>query len=214
MKRIKWVVLAFALTSCSTVSQTADTTHVYKRQLKFTVNNVPCNGTCVVKIAPQYKIHVEADRIDYFALETCHRRYTLEDQGDSLDYTYIPQPIEAGCPIELITLDRKNAKNGFGLMDIESMDYLHSAKLTCDGVLTTVNGSSICQSKMGLNQQIEFNEPMLVHPPEDCPMDKSPDGKVFLFKLNRGLCTYVFGSKWGFHKLVTIGTQDIVLEKL
>ena len=214
MKIIKWVVLGLALTSCSTVSQLTDTTHVYKRTLQFKINDKPCNGTCVVGIAPQYKIHIEADRIDYVSIETCHRHITSEDQGGSWDYTYIPQPIEAGCPIEIVTLDKKQAKNGFGLMDIQSLDYLHPAKLTCDGILTTVNGSSICQSKTGLNQQIEFSEPMLVHPPEGCPMDKSTDGKLFIFKLNRGLCVWVFGSKGGFHKLTTIGTDDIILEKL
>ena len=212
--RIKTLALSALLAGCSTVSQIPDASHVYKRQLEMTVNGVKCPGVCVVKQALSYKIHVEASRIDYGSIETCHRKVSVEDKNDSWDYTYSPQSLEIGCPIEVVTLDKKNAKNGFGLIDIESSDYQMKAKLTCDGVLTEAQGSSICQSKAGLNQSIEFDSPVVVHPDPNCPLEGPSDGRKWVFKLVKGMCVYVWGSKQGFFKLTTIGTDDLILQKL
>ncbi len=214
---MRYLIAAVALlTGCSTVSQIPVTgNHVYRRDLKVTINNKPCIGVCVAPKATNYQIKVEADRIDYISLESCHRHFTAEDQGDSWSYTYTPLDIENGCTLEIISLDKKNSKNGFALIDFEDDQFRLPAKVECDGSSNLVlSGTTICQSKAGLMQSVEFTEPMKVFPTEDCPLGGQNDGMKYTFPLVKGICVYAFGSKSGFFKLVTIGSEDIILEKL
>lgn len=211
---MKHLALLLLLTGCSTVTQIPDSSHVYRRELSVTVNGVTCIGACVAKQSQSYKLHVEADRIDYLSFESCHRKLSLEDLGDKWDYTYVPQALEKECPIEIVVLDKKNAKNGFALIVFESPTYVKQAQLMCNGVVYTAHGVSICQSKVGLLQTISFDEDMIAHPDDGCPLSETKDKKSYTFKLVHGFCGYVFGSKNGFHQMVTIGTEDKVLQEL
>lgn len=204
------------LASCSTVSQIPVTgNHFYKRELKVTVNGKSCVGVCVVPKASSYKIKVEADRIDYLSFESCHRKISVEDQSDMWEYSYTPQDLENNCSVEIVSLDKKNAKNGFALIDFESDDFRMPANVSCDGKTNLViGGTSICQSKAGLLQSIEFTDNVKVYPTDQCPLKGESDGKKFVFHLVKGPCIYVFGSKNGFHKLTTLGTEDKVLQEL
>ncbi len=214
---MRYLPLALAfLTGCSTVSQIPITgDHFYKRELKVTVNKKECVGVCIAPKSNSYVIKVEADRIDYLSFESCHRKVSVEDQGDTWEYTYTPNDIEANCSVEIISLDKKSAKNGFALVDFETDEFRLPAVLSCDGKSDlAVGGTSICQSKAGLLQSIQFSDNVKVYPTDECPLKGDNDGKNFLFHLNKGPCVFVFGNKSGFHKLTTLGTEDKILEKL
>jgi hypothetical protein len=206
---------------CTTVSQTPDTAAFYARSMELTVNGKACVGTCVVPYAKQYKMHIEGiGDLDYLSIESCHRKVVLEDQGSDTDWIYTPTDgLELGpsCPVEVVALEKKKARNSFALIDFESSEFTLPATMRCNGEVVKANGVSICQSKFGLIQSIEFPNPVVVHPSENCPLDPSKDNRYFEFHLNPKACVYVFLDKAmpaRFHKLTTIGYQDRVLEKL
>lgn len=207
------------LSACSNVSQIPQASKFYKRELEVKVNGALCSGACVVKRAPKYTLEVNAPAdMDYLSIETCHRHVTKEDLGDSFTYDYVPLVgVEDGidCAVEITTLDKKHAKNGYAYIEFESDLFTLSSLIKCNGQVYQAQGVSICQSKKGLSQVIEFKEPVKVSPDDSCPLDAEHSGSLFEFHLPRGACLYLFQSKSGdLHKLITLGSEDQILEKL
>jgi hypothetical protein len=89
-------------------------------------------------------------------------------------------------------------------------EYKAKALNQCNGKTIQSDGVSMCQSKKGLIQLIEFENQM--KPQSNCEIH-SVDGKVFKYDITAGDCVFLFLGKNKLHKLVTWGYEDFILEE-
>jgi len=108
-----------------------------------------------------------------------------------LYYDYVPlENIEdlARCPVEIISLD-KRGRHGWGFVVFKEEKYQARAHLKCNGVNFEASGVSICQSKSGLIQEMNFVSPMVIVGSEKCEI-KSSDKKRFRYRMPKGVCVF------------------------
>jgi len=188
-------------------------------------------GVGVLPFKDSYKLKIEGyGKLHYFALTTCHEEDTTEnpDRGifkkdGRIEIEYTPT-LERGraCPL-YVSAYNKNQRHAWGILEFEHPRYKLKAKLMCNGYVRHPTGVSICQSRKGLIQRIEFNEEVKAIRPtrgaaekrEDCPELTSKDNKIFEFKLPSRECRYGFiGKESGqVHKLLTVGYEDIIVRE-
>lgn len=240
---IKLILLLFLLimvqfmSSCSTipdVKQNLETNKFYKRDMVITVNGVTVEGVGVFKQAEVYNFEVEArGDLDLFVLESCHRSMEKEKAWNvkkevrrglwkkkitdkrSVKFTYIPTEVEMGyCPIRLGGYEKNLGRHSWGFVDFEdSVDNL-VADLRCNGDFEETRGSSVCQSRRGFIQEIEFERKVLVDSSPECMKDLPKEGTKFQISLPLGECVFVFMNKKGSHRLTTLGYEDILIREV
>ena len=172
----------------------------------------------VPKKSKVYKVQIEAPfNLDYVKIESCHREHILENvytkkrilkNRKKYEFLYRPIGIEQGCILIISALSKKG-KYHFGQVAFESKGYKAKALNHCNGKTIESDGVSMCQSKKGLIQLIEFQNEM--KPRSNCDI-YSADKKVFRYEIKAGDCIFLFLGKNKLHKLVTWGYEDFILE--
>jgi hypothetical protein len=114
-------------------------------------------------------------------------------------------------------------KHSFAFLDMETKDATLPATIKCNGNNYVSNGVSVCQSKEGLEQSIEFDTPV-VWSPEAALRKQCRDIKYEILNGNRIIyeipnreCVYIFTEKGGDfrqHRLNTIGYEEILIREL
>lgn len=216
----------------------------YKRQIKFEVGGKVFVGVGVVDMQNisevKIKGHIE-NKVDLIKFSTCHREEALnpprkrrssrdrwgnygtvgswDDDSREFEYTYIPtQGLEddSYCLMQIGAFDLKG-QHAWGTIDFNRGLKL-SGKVNCNGSTKWWEGVSICQSRIGLTQQVSFYEPVKAREGEECtPIRKmDEDGKVWEYEVGSGTCFYAFVSpKTGnVHRHTTIGYDSILLREL
>lgn len=215
------------LVSCADLNQKLDPRVNYPKDLKIKVNGHKGVGTLVVPIAPVYNFEVTSlGKLDLFAYSTCHREKYQEKAWDDgwfsseyeTKFEYRPNAVERGhCPLQMGAYEKKKGRHGWGLIDFEDGSSNLPALISCNGDAYNSRGVTLCQSKAGLLQKIEFNEPVLYSPPGGCPISKVTEDKIFEIILPRGECVYMFLEKKKdsnrSHRLTTYGYDEIILRE-
>lgn len=227
-------ILAFALGAslfmmgCSTMpAPEYSAAETYRHDLKIEVNGIEYRGIGVLKRATAYNIEVDPKgKIDRIMWQTCHRG-DLEDKPDvgwSGKYKFTIFPVKhieesEACPISITVLEEKKRRNGFALLDFEDVREEVSlvANLSCNGEVVQKNGVSICQSAVGLIQEIQFGTPVVIrNVNKPCDVMKTSDEKLYRFNVPKGQCTFNFvaqekakNGKRFVHRLSTIGYTDV-----
>ena len=188
-------------------------------------------GTGVLPYMDEYSLTINSHgKLNYFAITTCHEEDSTEnpDKGifkknGRIKISYVPT-IERGkaCPMYISAYNRKQ-KHGWGIAIFEHPRYQLPATLHCNGYVKPYDGVSICQSREGLIQRIEFAEPVkLVRPIKgavdrkgDCPVIGEDYQKTYEFKIPNRECYYGFIGKDSkkIHQLLTIGYEDIIVRE-
>tara|TARA_R100001509_G_C4793939_1_gene190750 strand:- start:56 stop:742 length:687 start_codon:yes stop_codon:yes gene_type:complete len=213
-------LLVFILWSCSPQSlQKIKSKALYKRNLSFAVNGESFRGIGVPKKNKSYKIEIQAPfNLDYVKIESCHREHILENayikkrilkNRKKYEFVYKPIGIEKEC-ILILTVLSKKGKYHFGQVAFNTKEYKAKALNYCNGKTIKSDGVSMCQSKKGLIQLIEFENQM--KPQSNCEIH-SVDGKVFKYDITAGDCVFLFLGRNKLHKLVTWGYEDFILEE-
>jgi len=186
-------------------------------------------GAGVLPYLDEYHLTINTHaKLDFFAMTTCHEETTTEspDKGifkknGIVHIKYIPT-MERGkaCPLYISAYNRKQ-KHAWGVATFEDPRYKLNAKVYCNGSVNEYNGVSICQSRKGLLQKIEFNEPVKLVNPVDgaaerhshCPSLGKDYQTSYEFKIPDRECFYGFIGKNSkqIHKLMTIGYEDIIV---
>ena len=186
-------------------------------------------GTGVLPYLDHYDMTLESeDPMEFFAMTTCHEESTTEspDKGifkkeGKIRIRYTPT-MERGkaCPLYISSYNKKQ-RHGWGIAVFEDPRYELEATLYCNGHVKPYNGVSICQSREGLIQRIEFSEPVKLLNPikgsgdrkEVCPELGKDYQKSYEFKIPGRECFYGFIGKESkkIHKLMTIGYEDIIV---
>ncbi len=231
--RFRLLILFFtcvpiAVGCIGSVPQTLSPEHFYKRDMTITVNEIEAEGVLVVPRSADeiYEMTIEnKGKIDLFTFTTCHREDTREIAKGGIfgrfkrevEFSYVPVPgIETGryCPIKLGGYEMVKGRHSWGFLDFESSDHLLPARLSCSGDASDGLGVSICQSKAGLIQRIEFPEKTRVAAGRNsCPALKSEDGKLYEFEPSLGICVYAFEGKTSSrrHRLTVLGYEKILV---
>lgn len=235
LRKLKYIYLlavggaAFCLLSAcaSAPYMEADSKVFYKRDMKLNVNGFKGDGVLVVPKADKYSFDVKAKGdLDLFTMDTCHREETKEDVGEGLfkddkraKFDYKPgNNIESSsaCPVRLGGYERANGRHSWAYIDFETDDAKLPALVKCNGNTYNSRGVTICQSKVGLIQEIIFPEETIVNPAPGCEMPRPADLKTYRFNMSARECVFNFMEKKKpnrEHRLSTIGYEAVLLRK-
>jgi hypothetical protein len=222
----KFLVISFigTLAACSTTERAANPTEntFYKRDIKITHNGSSYNGTAVLPESAYYDLSIEArGNLDLFTLQTCHREHVAQDAGEGgifgnrrrVKYGYRPTPLEknGACPVELGGYEKIQGRHSWGFVEFKDSKHKLRAQISCNGKHYGATGVSVCQSREGLIQEIQFSEPVKVFPDKECDVLK-PKGNGFEYSIMKGACIYVFkGESGALHRHTTLGYEDILI---
>lgn len=158
-------------------------------------------GMGVVKKSNKYKIKVyppgKADRI---LLQSCHREIIVEDKKESwfssgVEFKFsVSKDMETkkACPIDIEINEKKRGRHGWASIIIQSSRENLPAVVKCDGKITSFNGTSVCQSRAGLVQQIIFSRPVLAIKKPGCELDEPQDKMKWEYLMPPGNCAVFF----------------------
>jgi len=196
---------------------------------KYSKKSITFCGTGVLPSKESYKLKIIGyGKINFFTLTTCHEEDTTDnpDRGifkknGVVSINHKPTlERELMCPMYISAYNKKN-KSAFGIVVFEHNKLKLSSVTKCNGYTRRNNGVSICQSREGLIQSIEFDEEVTQLKPTIgvigliCPKLSSKDNKKFTFKLPKKECIYQFKGKQSghFHRFYTIGYEDIIVRE-
>ena len=184
----------------------------YRKDLRFSDSAGTHEGTYIASVKDRHHFRLlfrEKPRL--VKIRSCHREIVYENPGKSLDFTYSP---EAGledkidpCFLEFASFSA-SGYNQTALVDFRRDETLE-AMLTCNGERSIHQGVSICQSREGLLQRLEFDAPVSADGLASCPKLVG-NAQTFIFPISMGICLYFFYDGTKFHKLVTFGYDDVL----
>lgn len=206
--------------SCSSVKQfqEPDSKVFYKRDVSLEINGVKTTGVYAAPYAFSYSIKgTTRATIDFLRLETCHLERTAENLKKDFLYVYEPTAFElaSACDMAIGAYDIKG-QHAWGYVVFKRGEMLE-AYMDCDGKTTKEVGVSICQAKVGLRQQLRFDEPVkMKSESEFCtPPYTTDDGRTWKYDVSRGNCQFIFykNSKM-IHRHVNVGYEDILIRQI
>lgn len=221
------LMLLFCLTCCSTIPEamTALAPTVYKYDIKGSVNGVPFNGVGVIPDASQYQIKIISPvDVDMLTITSCNRDVAIQaaisvgwfESSGGYPYTYAPDPVEKhlGCLIKLGSYNKAHGQNAWGILLPQSQAATLPATVVCNGEIQNVGGVSICQSRVGLKQEIIFSEPVRIFVKAIKPgcVPETQDNLAWTYETALGTCAVDFmtvASPHKIHYLETVGYNEI-----
>lgn len=204
------------LNSCGG-EEKAEPTVYYKKDMHIEINGKRYVGMAVVPKKEHYTFTVYAKHnIDVLFITSCHRdivhRY-IPKKKYSFGYSPISE-IETKnmCALKIQAHERGFGKHSWGFIDFESDARTLNGIVKCNGTVLGRKGVSVCQSKSGLLQQIEFTVPVKVD--SKCNYQINDAKKKVWFDIESGDCTYIFMDKdFNIHRLTTYGYDRVLLRK-
>jgi len=220
----KFVLFLWLIAGCSSVPLKLDPKVMYKRDMKISFDGQSYSGVAVLPDKASHEITIETKgKLDLLTITTCHREFTAENLSSGgifgkNKYTFLYAPIpgieDEYCPIDIGGYEALKGRHSWGFLDMKTKGENVEALLHCNGELKNVSGVSVCQSKLGLVEKINFSQEMAVAPSENCKTMISPDLKSYEFEVAPGVCVYKFRSRDNqYHRLTTIGYEDIVIRE-
>ena len=218
LQRLISLVL-FVLLGCNKTTDLIKSKVNYKKTLDFSVNGHKFKGIGVPLYSKSYLIEIAAPfKLNYVKIESCHREKVLKNvyhkkriikNRKIFQFNYNPIGIERECILFIMALN-ENGKGRFAQIVFQSKRYNLNALNFCNGKETKNQGVSICQSKKGLTQLIQFDDDLVVR--STCPIFPFEGKKIFKYDPQSGDCIYLFLGRDKLHKLVSYGYDEIIFE--
>lgn len=222
-----WQVIAFlivvsflallSLSGSCTSPRALDVGQTYRKTLRFSVNGERATGTFSAKKKSLYDLEISVpQKPTLVKLTSCHQERIFQKPGKEIEYEYRPNPdIEAGalpCLLEMSALE-ESGKNQWGVINFQLPQENLDARVHCNGDVIKVNGSHICQSRVGLVQGVEFVGDVSSYGPEECNTIDASHGSTFYVNMTEGTCFYLFADSQGkLFRLVTFGYTEALLD--
>lgn len=187
----------------------------FRREMPIKVNGYNGIGMLTVPVSSTYKIEIEvSNKTKIIKVHTCHREISIERKASGWSnkkQTILLPPVSimensGYCPIEIGAFDIKG-RHSWGLIEIINEDL--PADIICNGEERNHVGVSVCQSKSGLIQRIEFKNDVTYSAPKRCAKLRRI-GNSFEYKTTVGDCIYLFGYEGKFHRLTSYGYETIL----
>ena len=218
------LVVLVATSSCQTPSFTASQGltdgFIYKRDMRVCFGDRCATGVLVAPKMDIYQFKVEAfGDLDLFTMSSCHREETTTEhkgkwifENRKVEGQYVPEPkIESGyCPLYIGGYDKKG-RHSWAFVDFETEEKPLNGRLYCNGQMALPQGVSVCQSRAGLLQAIEFAETVTVGK-NRCGVSTDGTTNRVEMVMPKGECVVVFfGSEGRRHRLTLIGYDQIIV---
>lgn len=226
LKRHRWLstllfllslgtAIALLFVGCSTLPpETPNPNALYAHDLKVQVNGQMIVGFGVVPLAEQYEIKIfPKGEIDRIIIRTCHRELVFDKPDQSfwdrlrretsftttLERTRDIEDV-AACAMEVDVFEEKKKRSGFAVIDFHDRRPEISLPFSahCNGTMNAFGaGVGVCQSAVGLVQEVLFAEPVLAES-SDCPTmfdgDSQPK-QIWRYLMPAGKCTAYFAAR-------------------
>lgn len=209
--------LSLVLTlGCASPGQVLNPSLFYKRDMKINMDGTTGDGVLVVPSLKRHNFVAYAkSEMSLYTFTTCHREVALENMPKEVGGYFVPAvglEDTGSCPVEIGGYDKKGGRHSWAFIDFQTPESTLPARLKCNGESVETTGVSVCQSRAGLIQRIEFAKEV-VTATSACGKLTSVDGKVFEFPLVKGQCVYAFKEKESgkFHRLTALGYESILL---
>lgn len=208
------------LCSCVTpdIAKKPDPAVYWKRDLEIQVGDYSGKGILVVPKEETYRIKVKppGDK-DLVVMRTCHREEESESVGyfDKLNFAPVAGLEDTGmCFLELAVFDQQG-KHAWAMVDIENKNFTLPHRVKCNGQDYNSNGTTICQAKEGLIQEIIFPEEVIFSDRSKCKRLAANGLKTIRFEMPNRECTFIVkGSSGRLAKLSLIGYEKLLLRDL
>lgn len=227
--------LLVLVSACSTDQMpTIKTDIVYKKDMVINHSGVSYIGVAVLPELASYDLHIVAKGdLDLFTFTNCHRDENSEnawnvtetrrtfifkktvDKKKEIKLTFKPTSLEKDgvCPAFIGGFEELKGRHSWGLIDFEDSAHKLQAAIECNGETKVMGGVSICQSRAGLVQRIQFGVKVRVSPEPECDLGKT-EGEIFEFSIKKGQCVYAFMSEGGdLHRMTTFGYEQVLIRK-
>jgi hypothetical protein len=201
------------------VSQSLDPKAFYKRDMLVAMDGVSGEGVLVV---PQGKRHdfsvIARAPMGLYTFNSCHREVALQNMPKTVAGYFVPKEgieDQPGCMVEFGGYDSGSGQHSWALVDFEDTKTTLPHTMKCNGDVIASKGVTICQSRAGLIQQIEFPVKVVVAAEAGCQKLESADRQTFQFPISRGRCVYRFEEIDGKRqaRLTSVGYESILLRK-
>lgn len=231
--------ILFTITSCSglvntNVQQELKKDILYKKDM--IVNNQ--EGLILLPLDELVPMNVESrGSLDMFIMRTCNKEVTKEkawnvkqtiktglfgwgsrsiDVKDQVNFTYSPNDLEKqpGCYMELSGLDSISQQNSWAIVVFTHEAFKQLATLSCNGINAVFQGTSVCQTRQGLIEQISFPEEVTALS-NSCGIEQK-SAKVFQWTMLKDKCIVTFKNRSSgqLHRLFMFGYEDIIVRSL
>ncbi len=157
-------------------------------------------GVGVVPRASKYRVTLYAvGKADIMVLTSCHRQIPVTSQKArwfTKGHTFEFSPSEeletnSPCAIEMAVLEKKKGKHGWAYLVIAHATANLPSETKCNGSQQKWHGTSFCQAKAGLLQEISFDRTMGVTYYGNCKLGPV-SGDLWRYKIPRSLCILSF----------------------
>jgi hypothetical protein len=240
MKNWIWVaLLGAALSACAAipsviVAPTSQTTpdHKFQYDLKGDINGYHFDGVGTVPLNDQnaYTLNVTSDvDVDLMTITTCHRDWSDQDQPITSGGWFTPHRgftftfslahgIEdyGTCLLRIGAYNKGGNPQQWAIVDFLTPDSELPAVNKCNGDQGTTHGVSICQSKAGLDEEIDFASPVEIADATNvnCKPRVPKDGMHWIYTLPNQECVVYFmevAAPHRFHRHSFFGYTQIQL---
>lgn len=227
-----WVAFAaLTLLGCSTVEQKTfkGPLYNYRADMKIHVDGKWFDGMAATKADfPKDITVVSPVALDRIHVTSCARQDVCEfgrecegftvskggwfggDAGNNFVYRYVPTKLEneGMCPL-YIEAYSKESLTSWGLIAFRAEEKL-PAHIDCNGKGFTYAGFTVCQTKSGLQQRMEFKKNVIYEAEESCnirPVSKN----TFDFSPALGFCRATFTDGIDWHRLILVGYEGVLV---
>jgi len=203
----------------------------YRHDMKVWVDGVYSEGTIVVPKKPSYQIKLEAaGKLDILKIISCHRETAVQGSSGFLvsnktySFQYVPIPgieSEKPCPLRLEGYEEKHGRHSWAIVDFQENKHQLPATVLCNGSFYQFKGVSICQSRQGLLQMIQFPSPVKVKivskiegrsvQGDNCKLKEPEDKKTWAFEMPNRECYFAFlelEPPFRTHRFTTVGFEE------
>lgn len=217
------VFCLYVVSGCQTANVVMNSDVIYQRDLKMKVElegrTFDCEGVCLVPRSGKYKITVFPKGKSDMVLITSHHREMKDDKPDQswfskgVSFEFIPNELDFESTLDVGVFEKIKGRHGWGLIGFKSDEDFLEATIQCNGQQRKWYGTSVCQTKAALVQEIAFD--FKVKYRGTCELsEESSDGKIWRFQMPEGECVSYFGFKdfngeRRVHKMITYGYQSI-----